>query len=204
MKIEEPKIAYLEAMKLTERENLRNGEFENESAAGLEIRDCTIDSCVFHNIDFSETQLVCCDIVDTVFEKCDLSNQVFDERYLNRVRFVECRLVGVSFINASLKNVVFESCNARYINLAGAKLNTVRVSNSDFSNMSLLETGLKKTEFSKSELRRSEIYHTPMAGIDVSGCNIEEIAADLDSLKGIVIDTLQMSDVIGLLGIKVK
>ena len=125
MKIIEPKIKNLinyDIENASIEEDFNNYIFDKYDKE-TNIKNITIDSCIFNKIDFSNINIENVDLVDVIFDGCDLSNKIFDNKLVTRVIFKNCKMIGTSFETSSLKDVKFIDCNSRYLNFYNAKIN---------------------------------------------------------------------------------
>ena len=85
MKINKPKITIYEDKEfnnLDYEEQISNYRFINTPEEHIKIKDTTIDSCIFENIDFTNIDLINIDLIDIIFNNCDLSNKIFDNKLI--------------------------------------------------------------------------------------------------------------------------
>lgn len=97
------------------------------------LKDVTFENCVFKNVDFDNICFEGVDFINSIFENCDLSNKNFNERLIKKVIFKNSKLTGVYFIDCFIKDSVFDGVSARYINMSSAKINNLKLVDSDFS-----------------------------------------------------------------------
>ncbi|MFV0275225.1 MAG: pentapeptide repeat-containing protein [Bacilli bacterium] len=207
MKFIKPKISNTIANNFIDSLNensFSNYIFTKNCETNIEINSITFDSCIFENIDFNNIKLEDVSLIDVVFKKCDLSNQNFDNKLICRVKFENCKLVGTSFIGSNLKDVEFVNCNAKYLNLIGSKIRNLKIKDSNFTESSFSETNIKDVEFNNVEFFEAEFTNTNLNKIDFSNCVIKGIIFDEYSLKGIIINSLQASSIVCMLGVEIK
>ena len=121
-----------------------------------------------------------------------------------RVTFKNCKLIGSTFIDSFIKNTEFTNVSARYVNMAGAKINNMKISNSDFSESSFVETKIKNLDLSEVKFTKAEFLKTLLNGVDFSSSDITDVMFDVMSVKGMIINEFQCIDLIHLLGVMVK
>ena len=163
-----------------------------------------INSCKFNKVVFINTILNRFSMVDIIFENCNLSNVTFIDSTIHRVVFKNCKLVGTSFVNCSLQNILIEDCLCNYINLSSDKMKYILVKNSSFIESSFIENKLKEVEFDNINFTGSEFNNTSLKDIDLSNSNINNLRINLYDLRGVIIDSYQSMELIGLLGVKIK
>lgn len=206
MKIAKPKITYTEEktfIEAYEQRDFTNGLFKENSPNQIVLSDLYIDSCIFDKIDFNNITLDV-DIYDVIFEGCNLSNLCFDSKMLSRVVFKNCKLVGTTFINAHLKDIFFDNSVVKLCNFANAKLENVSFVDSDLSDSFFLESEVKQIAFDRVNLTKTEFVKVNLNNVDLSTCDIYGTLFDMKSLKGIIVDSLQCSSLVGMLGVKIK
>ncbi len=206
MKIERPKIKVTE--EATIEECVLNNQFTNKRIdqrleKEIKIEDAEFDSCHFVGIDFKLIQSEKLIIWDCIFESCDLSNFKFNKISLRRCEFINCKLMGTVFSECFLESILFDKVNGRYININGSKIRNIKVKNSDFSEGRLMENSTKSIEVEKVNFNGCDFIKTNLNDIDFSNCNIEGINIDLQSLKGMRVNSYQASCLATILGIKI-
>ena len=63
---------------------------------------------------------------------------------------------------------------------------------------------MKNVYFEKADLMQAQFSKTSLKDIDLSSSIIAGLAISVDDIKGAIIDTYQASDLLYLLGIKIK
>ena len=177
---------------------------KDNSTSNINFNNVTIDSCKFINIDFNNIELSNVSLVDVIFEHCNLSNKVFNKCGIHRVIFKDCKLTGCDFSFSSLNNIEFIDTTFRYGNLSYAKLKNISLKNCDLTELSLIETKIENLNFDNCNLTRADIYNTCMNKVDLSNSNIDNIKVDINSIKGVIVNSYQAISIVSLLGIEVK
>ena len=67
-----------------------------------------------------------------------------------------------------------------------------------------METKIKNIKFHKCEFNGTEVMKTNFNNIDFSNSEISRAIFDLQSLKGIIINSYQCMSFVGMLGIHIK
>lgn len=91
-----------------------------------------------------------------------------------------------------------------YINLAMASIERVLFNNDLLRNSIFQDNKIKNIEFIKSDLTQAQFFHTKLKDIDLSDSIIEGIAVSIDDIKGAIINQFQATDLLYLLGVKLK
>ena len=101
-------------------------------------------------------------------------------------------------------NIGFIETNANYINLSNVRIENVLFENVQMRNCYFQETKMKNVYFENTDLTQAQFFKTSLKGIDLSNCQIEQIAITIEDIRGATIDQFQAIDLLYLLGVKVK
>ena len=63
---------------------------------------------------------------------------------------------------------------------------------------------MKKIFFKEADLTQAQFFKTSLNGIDLSDSIIEGIAVSIEDIKGAIINEMQATDLLYLLGVKIK
>ncbi len=66
------------------------------------------------------------------------------------------------------------------------------------------ENNIKNIFFEKVDLTQAHVFRTSLKNIDLSDCIIEGIAISIEDIKGAIINQFQTTDLLYLLGVKLK
>ena len=110
----------------------------------------------------------------------------------------------ISNIDSFIKNTEFTNVSARYVNMAGAKINNMRISNSDFSESSFVETRIKNLDLSEVKFTKAEFLKTLLNGVDFSSSDITDVMFDVMSVKGMIVNQFQCVELANLIGVQVN
>ena len=102
------------------------------------------------------------------------------------------------------QNIKFENCNLKYVNFSGAKINKMLIEETNLCDSTFLENKIKDLELIKVNLDKTEFIKTSLQKIDFSNCDISRTIFDLNSLKGIILDSYQIPSLAYLLGVEIK
>ena len=200
-KLKETKEATIEECALTNQ--FTNKKFVEKLEKEIKIEDAEFDCCHFIGIDFKLIKSEKLIIWDCIFESCDLSNFIFNKISLKRCEFINCKLMGTVFDECFLESILFDKVNGRYININGSKIRNIKVKNSDFSEGRLMDNNTKNIEVEEVIFNSCDFIKTNLNDVDFSNCNIEGINIDLQSLKGMRVNSYQASCLASILGIKI-
>ncbi len=171
----------------------------------LECNHCYFEKVCFTDLNF---QNISC--YDVIFKNCDFSNVIWNSNsefaspYLHKVTFDNCKMVGTDFGMTTIKKVTFQNCVGRYVNFSFATMNEVKIISCSFQNMILQDTNCKKLLLQDNELLDLELLHTSLKDVDITSNHIEGLKTDLESIRGMIVNSSQALQLSGLLGIIVK
>ncbi len=196
---------YTEDARLTDltEETVSNKKFEGIQDKVI-LKNVTFEDCIFKNVNFENVEFAGVDFINVIFESCDLSNKSIDERLIKNVIFNNCRLSGMSFIDSFIKNTEFNLVYGRYLNMSGSNMSDVKIKDCDFSESSFIDVKIKKLSMNHNNFEKAEFLNTSLNNVDFSSSNITGVLFDLYSVKGMIVDSLQCFELMGLLGVKVK
>lgn len=183
------------------REDLEHLHVKNETLEYALSDRLEFSGCIFEKCVFSPSLDAKFSFSDVIFKGCDLSNVHFKKSSFMRVSFSDCKAVGAVFDESVFRHVSFDGSVLRYAGFLNMRLENVRFQNSDLSNCLWEKCKLKAVQLKDSRLDSSEFSVTPLADIDLSGCGIKGISANLLDLKGAIIASHQAVDLAGILGV---
>lgn len=177
-----------------------DGQLEQFDCAKVEFQKCSFESCSFLSCSFQGASFE-----DVLFLGCNFSNSDFTDAYFERCRFVGCKCVGLHLSGSIIKHSSLEESNFQYSYLDRAKLTDVLLQDLDFTEVSLMEGTLKRLETHRTKFIKNNFFHTMLAGIDFTDCELlaPTVSAPPEELRGIKINILQAADLVGLWGITV-
>lgn len=189
---------------------------EEQQAAGLRICDADLSGtqleCLrLRGVLFEGCRLTGCswaraDLTDVVFRRCELSNSDWRDAFFARVDFADCKAVGAGFAGTGWRAASFDGCALSYAVFDYARLRDVSFSGCDLSQASLHTCTWKNLRLDKTSLRQASLLHTPLAGLDLTGCTIDGLAvSDTNAeLRGAVVTMEQAAMLARRLGIVIK
>lgn len=82
----------------------------------------------------------------------------------------------------------------------------MRARETSFAESSWHSVRLRRAAFDACDLTQADVFRTPLAGIDLSTCDIQGIvvSSDFRELRNCLVSPLQAVELAGLLGVKVK
>lgn len=113
-------------------------------------------------------------------------------------------MLGSNIIDCTLNNTLIMESNLKYINLASTNIENTKFFNSNIEYSTFNEVKFSKALFDNVVLDNMRCYNTYFKDIDLSNCSIININIDLKCLKGAIINTVQVLDLVNLLGVIVK
>lgn len=177
-----------------------SGEEVFSGAYKVDFQRTVFTSCRFAGCDFSGSSFY-----DSSFINCDFSNCRFNSCYFKNCRMDDCKGDGCDLSHTSFLFTTVEKGSYSYANF----------SNTLWKNSAIIQTRMNMAYFSNSKfnklrfdqvnLTRAEFFHTPLKGVDLSGCIIEGITVSetFSELRGLKIDASQALDLALLLGVKI-
>ena len=199
------KIDYVDAIldQCLEEQTISNKKFSGKQRDVI-LKNVTFDNCIFQDVNFDNVVFDGVDFVNVIFQQCDLSNKNFYERLIKNVEFNNCKLIGVNFIDSFIKKTKFEGVSARYINMSGAKIDNLQISNSDLSEGTTIEVHFKNVCLNSVNFIKAEFLKSNMKSVDFTSSDITDVMFDMTSVRGIVLNQFQCVELAELLGAEVK
>lgn len=149
--------------------------------------------------DFKKTTFVDCH-----FNHCDLSNTTLGESLFFRVRFENCKGTGSILRKSKFKYTEFIKCTFPLSDFSESNFEHVRFVESNFTE-SAFQT-LKQAGFTtiKTDFSECDFIDSPLLGMDLSGCQLQNLRLSPRYLKGLTVDSEQAVGIARLLGVKIK
>ena len=207
MSIASPRTGITEPMDLSEvisGMDISGASFGPSSDGCSGFYDMTFDGCIFSGVDMRSVTFRNVSLTDCVFTGCDISNRVFSGVSLRRVSFERCLLTGLDLSQSGIYDLSVSDSKAMYLNFTRSKVRNMSFTDTDMSGSFFLDTDLKGALFRACRLSECEFSGVSLKGTDLSECDISGIRADMFSVRGMIIDPLQAQDLAGLLGVVLK
>ena len=153
--IVKPIFTHFKTMELIENET-----FEKVNYILKPLDKAEYENCIFHNCDFSDSDLKGIIFTECEFKGCNLSMvKPFGSAY-KAVRFMDCKILGLHFelCNPLLFEVSFENCAL------------------DFS--SFFKQNLKKTGFINCSLKGVDFTESNLSGATFDNCDLFDAKFD--------------------------
>lgn len=163
-----------------------------------EFSDCRFERCTFRAMDVNRLSFV-----DCIFEKCEWSNARLINATFQRTLFNHCRLTGMEWQRGMLMNTVFDGCMMDYVSLSETRLERVVFQDCCMRQSLWADIRLNKVRFERADLAQAQWIRTPLAGQDMSSCEIAGWSISLFDLKGMKVTPHQLIELSGLLGVEV-
>lgn len=145
----------------------------------LHLRDVRLNGCDLANGDWLGTRLHRVEVTDS-----RLTGLSLGESTLADVRFSNCKADAAWFKNSAWERCILERCDLHEANFEGAKLNGVI--------------------FRDCDLRQVRFTGAQMEGADLRGSQLQGLIAEPGDLRGCIIEPLQASDIIEILGVVLR
>lgn len=165
------------------------------------LRECLLENCIFVNCLFQK-----CDFQAVTFRSCDISGCDFTESYFSRCCLDTLKAVGTNFTETILRDVDSKDSSFQYANFSSSKIEKTKWTDSDFSHADFPSCKLKNFKVIRVRMAETSFFHTPLAGIDFTSCELRALALSQESteLKGAVVDLYQAAELAKRLGLIIK
>lgn len=170
------------------------------SSERIYITDVTFDHCTFAQQNFADSEWL-----DVTFKNIDFSNDTFESSVIYRTTFDNCRMMGSELIASRLKAVKFSNSQLMYSNF-----NSAKIEHGEFKECNLTESSFQSVTFKdinyfqNSNLNESDFADSHLRGVDLSTSDFDELLLDPNMVQGLVLNSYQVQQIAGLLGIILK
>jgi len=164
----------------------------------VEFNGCVFERCTFSG-DFKKSQFI-----DCLLEHCDLSNIDLEGSRFHRVKMTGSKGLGVRFSKSKGQYVTLEECILNYGEFADVDFQDMILKKCDFSQGSFFNSNLQRIQLHGIDLSSTDFSDTPLFGLDISDCKIDQIRVSPHCLKGLIVSGDQAIALAALLGIVVK
>ncbi|WP_462385449.1 pentapeptide repeat-containing protein, partial [Intestinibacillus massiliensis] len=116
------------------------------------------------------------------------------------------KAVGAGFAETGWRQAAFAGCALAYAAFDRARLREVAFSDCDLSHAVFHECTWKRLSLDKTRLREASFLHTPLAGLDLTGCELDGLAvSDTNAeLRGAIVTAEQAAMLAKRLGLVIK
>lgn len=199
-KVVAPRLSPLRLTDLTEDaapgfergERYDGGRYSRAAADGLELNGAVFAECEFQGASFNETQLR-----GATFSDC-LMSELYAPVFLasrtgwRDVHFTNPRLGSAEAYNSSWQSVRIDGGKMDFLNLRGAKLNDVLISDCIINELDLGSAVANRVAFKNCTIGTLDINGAKLKDFDLRGTDFRTISG-LGSLSGVVVDDYQLS-----------
>ena len=171
------------------------------SAGAATFEQVVFRSCAFNGVDFSR-----CTFTDVVFSGCRFTGCRLERCWLNRCDFRACSAPGLSFLKSRLTAVAISDSQLRYADFSEAALEGFSARETSLAESVWHNVRPRRVILDACNLERIDVFRTPLAGVDLSTCEVQGItvSSDFRELRGCVMSPAQAVGLAGLLGVQVK
>ncbi|HUP85201.1 MAG TPA: pentapeptide repeat-containing protein [Acidimicrobiales bacterium] len=128
--------------------------------------------------------------VDCRFEGCDLAGVRFTRLSMRRVELADCRMTGVDLGGAQLHDVRFTSCKLDDANLRGVRGERVTFVDTVLGGTELALASLEGAVFEACKVAGIDLRRASLAGAAFPECDLTDVLG-VDGLKGAHLTPLQ-------------
>ena len=178
---------------------------------GADLSDTCYEGLRLRSVLFENCRLTGCrweraDLGNVVFRRCELSNSGWRDAFWERTVFEDCKAVGAGFAETGWRQAAFAACALAYATFDRARLREVAFSDCDLSHAAFHECTWKRLSLDKTRLREASFLHTPLAGLDLTGCELDGlVVSDTNAeLRGAIVTAEQAAMLAKRLGLVIK
>lgn len=166
----------------------------------LRFSDVTFERCEFQQTEFDDSEWLDCRFIYLDWSNCTLNNSVF-----YRCVFEKCNLTGANFyFNNWKNNQVFES-KTNYLNFSESAIEMCEFIDTNLQESYFQSVKIKKgLKFIRCELNEADFLDTKLNHVDFSRSYFDSLRISVDQMKGCIINPLQASVLIRLIGVKIS
>lgn len=172
----------------------------NYSSDRIRFSEVIFDSCEFQQNDFRNSEWL-----DCKFIHLNLSNYLFANSIFYRCEFEKCQLTGADFSKNKWKANLISDSKANYLSL-----DSTSIDNCKFQDTKLKDSFFQAVKinnglvFKNCELEDADFLDTNLNSVDFSTSYFDTLNISPNLIKGCIINSLQASLLISLLGMKIK
>jgi uncharacterized protein YjbI with pentapeptide repeats len=186
-----------------------NGEYaELELSGGLPDRGKILrpafESVLFRKAVFGPARFAQPCFLDCRFETADLSGGEWEQARFRRVEFSACRGIGAQFPEGQWEDAAFIECNLERSLFDSGKFRSVRFVRCQLAEASFGKADLSGAVFDDCDLSGADMRESILTGTDFRGSKIGGMQAGTRELKGAILESVQVLQIAGLLGVVVR
>jgi uncharacterized protein YjbI with pentapeptide repeats len=182
--------------------------YELAAIEGVALNDAAagrlqFDTCVLTRVELDRTTLLNLRMVDVRLEKSSAANGVWTNPSLRRIEIVGARLTGLTVTEGDLSDVLFRECKADFLRIKSCRLRNVRFENCVVAEAEFQESRIERVVFSGCDLRNVDLAQAKLNEVDLRGSKIEGLILDAAQLGGLTVDPSQAMVILQMLGARV-
>lgn len=189
----------------SEEEPVMGRTYEDETVTNLDGCKIEFDSVGFVRCRFTDCDFTGASFCNAVFDKCDFSNCSFADSYWKNTDVKGCKGDGSRFTNSTFKWVKLCDSQFRYANFGSAFWEFCQITECSLRESFLSEVKFKKTTCVKTDFTSVDFFKTPLKGMDLSDCVIDNIMVSdqYTELAGLKVNLFQAAELAKLMGVKI-
>lgn len=183
--------------------------FQGNLTRAAEYNELHFADTEFEDFDAGSSHVSESAITGVAFTNGRLPRTRFNDVWMNRTRWVSTSLAeaswlevavlgsvfaGVEAFGARLRRVTFQECKVNALNLRGAALQDVVFDRCELDEVDLGQATLTSVTFPGSAVRRMRLDKSTLNKVDLRGAAELDIASGCESLRGAVIDSIQLTE----------
>jgi len=142
-------------------------------------------------------------ITDTRVSTCDVANADWTGASLQRVVILESRLTGVNLSESRFNNVRLTRCKLDNAAFQRSRFDRCRFVGCDLRGADFDAADLRGVVFRGCDMRGARMMGIRAAGMDLRCSDVDGLAADIQTLRGAIIDHSQAAYLIQLCGLTI-
>jgi uncharacterized protein YjbI with pentapeptide repeats len=128
---------------------------------------------------------------DVVFDECDFAGVTFDEAVLVRVHFRMCRLSGLQLAGARVKDLLVTDSKGDGINLRMSKIERSGFVDCELPELDAGAAVLTNVDFVRCNLTAASLHRAKVSRVALHGSRIDGLLG-VETVRGLVIGTDQL------------
>ena len=159
--------------------------YENIDYTGLPLALGEYEGCIFHNCNFSNSNLGKVSFIDCVFSHCNISNARLAEAIIRDVQFNHCKMMGLHFETCSdfLFSASFTQCTLNLSSFYKLKIKNTVFNDCILHEIDFTDTDLTGASFTNCDLKGATFDNTLLEKADLSTAYNYIIDPDRNKIK---------------------
>ncbi|MEE2567882.1 pentapeptide repeat-containing protein [Pseudarthrobacter sp. J64] len=199
-KVQAPRLSPVKLADLTDAgdphfqrgERYDGGRYSRAAADGLELNGAVFAECEFQGASLNETQLRGATFTDCVLTELYAPVFLASRTGWRDVELTNPRLGSAEAYSSAWQSVRIDGGKVDFLNLRGAKLNDVLVSDCIINELDLGSAVANRVAFKNCTIRTLDLNGAKLKDFDLRSTDFRTISG-LDSLAGVVVDDYQLS-----------